>query len=587
MGRNAGVKSDQVVTASFLYLLPAQMLSLATASLGNVINSIVVGNLLPPVALVSLGLVTPMVTILASLSSIVSGGARILCGKALGSGNADQIKRIFRNSMILLLSLGVLLTLVGVGLARPIAMLLGAKEDIIAPTTAYVRGLSIGIIPTLIVPCMMVFLQTINDGIFAVYGSVVLAAGSLLFGLANAKLMNGSLFGIGIAAALSQLITMLFLILRIRKHRDMLSVSGKGVDRKGMTDIIRLGSPSALIPLLYSVRNIFLNTAAMKFGGTDTVSILAVFNNFCSLFDAMPNGVGNTCVMLVAMYVGLKDDAAVLSTARTGIRIGLAAAVVRMGILVIFGRSLYSLFGLRADLIPTGTSYIYLYLPSALEYAITQTVLAVYQCKGRVTTVNILSVFVCLVFPVTIVFGFGSQIGPSVIWLMHGICDALSMIILAVISTVKNGHFPRNLADYCRIEGNNPSEKLSLSVRTMEQVMDVSNQVRAYTLEHGVDKRRSMLCGLALEEMAGNIVEHGFTKSRKKNLTVDIFVNISGEDILIELCDSAPSFDPMSRLNVYDPEDELKGSGIRMIKKIAKKMEYQSTYGLNMLSITL
>ena len=41
--------------------------------------------------------------------------------------------------------------------------------------------------------------------------------------------------------------------------------------------------------------------------------------------------------------------------------------------------------------------------------------------------------------------------------------------------------------------------------------------------EHGIDQRRSNFAGLALEEMAGNVVEHGFTKD-KKNHVVDMRV---------------------------------------------------------------
>ena len=34
--------------------------------------------------------------------------------------------------------------------------------------------------------------------------------------------------------------------------------------------------------------------------------------------------------------------------------------------------------------------------------------------------------------------------------------------------------------------------------------------MQSFCREHGVDMRRSYLAGLALEEMAGNIVAHGF-----------------------------------------------------------------------------
>ncbi len=62
-----------------------------------------------------------------------------------------------------------------------------------------------------------------------------------------------------------------------------------------------------------------------------------------------------------------------------------------------------------------------------------------------------------------------------------------------------------------------------MSVREAGEVSAVSYQVEEFYLSRGIDRRRAMLSGLAMEEMAGNIVTHGFS-SDTKNHSADIRV---------------------------------------------------------------
>jgi len=64
-----------------------------------------------------------------------------------------------------------------------------------------------------------------------------------------------------------------------------------------------------------------------------------------------------------------------------------------------------------------------------------------------------------------------------------------------------------------------------------------------------------------MEEMAGNIVGHGFTKDNKRHL-IDVRVVHKGDDI-------------------------MKNIGIRMVFKTASDIQYQNILGLNVLTIRI
>ena len=76
------------------------------------------------------------------------------------------------------------------------------------------------------------------------------------------------------------------------------------------------------------------------------------------------------------------------------------------------------------------------------------------------------------------------------------------------------------------------------------------------------------MAGLFLEEMAGNVVEHGFTKDDKKH-TVDIRVVHKNEDVILRIKDDCVPFDPGER------------------QKMAESVQYQNILGLNVLTIRI
>ena len=114
----------------------------------------------------------------------------------------------------------------------------------------------------------------------------------------------------------------------------------------------------------------------------------------------------------------------------------------------------------------------------------------------------------------------------------------------------------------------------------------VSKQIESFCNENQIDKKRSMLAGLCCEEMTSNIIEHGFTKSKKKNKSIDIYVGVSNDEVNLRIKDNAVPFDPHVKIE-SNKDDPTTNIGIRMVSKIAKKMNYQNTFGLNVLTITL
>lgn len=131
------------------------------------------------------------------------------------------------------------------------------------------------------------------------------------------------------------------------------------------------------------------------------------------------------------------------------------------------------------------------------------------------------------------------------------------------------------------------NERIDLTVRSMDEVVSVSEKVIGFCEERGIDYERSYLAGLCLEEMAGNVIEHGFSKDRKRNHSVNIRVVHSGDEVILRIRDNCQAFNPTEYSRLMDPGDLGKNVGIRLIYHMAARIEYQNLLGLNVLTIRI
>ena len=129
-------------------------------------------------------------------------------------------------------------------------------------------------------------------------------------------------------------------------------------------------------------------------------------------------------------------------------------------------------------------------------------------------------------------------------------------------------------------------EHIDITVRNTQQVLDVSRQVMEFCTLRGIDDRHAFFAGLCMEEMAGNVVEHGFPKDQKEN-SIDIRVVHCGEQIILRIRDNCVAFNPSERRKIMEPQETGKNIGIRLVYSIASEVSYQNLLGLNVLTIRI
>ena len=128
--------------------------------------------------------------------------------------------------------------------------------------------------------------------------------------------------------------------------------------------------------------------------------------------------------------------------------------------------------------------------------------------------------------------------------------------------------------------------RIDISITSVDEVFGVSRQVGEFCKRRGIDPRRRYFASLCMEEAAGNVVMHGFTKDQKKH-SVDVRVVHKADDLILRIRDNCTAFDPQDYLKAMGPGEFGRNIGIRLVYGSAKEVKYQNLLGMNVLTIRL
>ena len=162
-------------------------------------------------------------------------------------------------------------------------------------------------------------------------------------------------------------------------------------------------------------------------------------------------------------------------------------------------------------------------------------------------------------------------------------------MVYVVYAIVWTKHVPRNVDEWLLFKpgfGVEDKDRLAIVINSMDDVIGCSETIQKFVSDHGYDKKTAYFSALALEEMAGNVVSHGFIVDKKEH-DMDVRVICKKEGVMLRIKDDCVPFDPVERTDLLNPEDPTKNIGIRTIGKIATDMSYQNMLGLNVLTIEI
>lgn len=142
-GKTLDLTSGSVVKGLFIFALPC-VLSGILQNLYNVVDSVIVGRMIDTRTLAAVGATGSLVSLFTSSISGLMSGFSVVAGRRYGAGDHDGLKKVFANAFVLATLVSLLITVLGVVLARGMLTLMRTPADIIDGATRYLAVIMLG-----------------------------------------------------------------------------------------------------------------------------------------------------------------------------------------------------------------------------------------------------------------------------------------------------------------------------------------------------------------------------------------------------------------------------------------------------------
>ncbi len=581
------------LTSRLLFrLLPMQIFLALTGSINAIVSGLFATNFVGTDAMTAVGLYGPINMFVYAISTMLVGGATILCGKYMGRDEDDKVQNVF--SLGNLLGVCIAAFFITIFLIAGFFDLTGVMTGdaaVRALFNRYIIGQAVGILPIFLGNQLAAFLSIENKASRTTVASFVFLAVNVSLNFLFVAKLHMEAFGLALAASIGAWAFFLVQVVYFFSPQSELRLFSRNVRWDETLQIVKIGIPGAASYGYQTLRGLIVNELLLVYVGNEGVSAFTASDSLLRLAWAVPGGMMAVSRMLISISIGEEDKQTLTDVMRNMFRrfLPLMSAI---SLAIILSSKFLTMMYYRdpSDPVYMMTVWGFRILPLCMPLSIICMHFTVYaQASGKQILVHLLSVFDGVIS----VAGFTAllipRMGMNSVYIANVLNGVVTTVIVGLYPIIKTGKIPRNMEELMVIpEGFGVSEdqRMDITVRSIEDVVSVAKEVQDFCSGRGIDRKRSYYAGLFLEEMAGNVVMHGFSKDSRDH-SVDIRVVRKDEDVILRIKDDCVPFDPAERRNMTDPEDITKNIGIRMIYKLTDRTEYKNMLGLNVLTVRI
>ena len=589
---------SEIVSRLYMKLLPMQIILVIIGGVNIIIDNAFAGNLIGTQAMAVTGLFSPVTNLLAGINALIFGGAQVLCGKYLGKKMVERTRSIFSLDMIIMMITSAVLLFVCESFSANIAAALSNEDALVTELASYIRGYAIGLPFYCLGTQFTAFLQLEHQEKRSYTAIVAMFAVNAFLNWLFVAVFQMGLFGLGLSTSVANVFFFVIQGAYFLGSRAVIRFSRESIIPADIKDILINGLPGAVSQFCIFFRGLIINSIIQQYVGADGLAAFSAIYSFGCIYWSVPAGTISAVMVLGSVCTGEEDKTGLKELMKTflikGVGLALLAAVIEASLFYPFTNIFFHdpLSGVYRMTL-AGFALFPLYSPlSTIVWGFTN----YYHCLSHERIVRTVSVSDGIVAVCLFTLLLVPRIGMMGVWLGQILGSVFNVLLIILYASLYNRKPPVTLDRmmcFDRDFGVSDDNRIDISVHSMDEVINLSEQVWTFCERHGISGRRRNCSSLCTEELAGNIVRHGFRDNRKHS--IDIRVTYVNEDIVICFKDDGIPFNPKEASLLFGNEDDgsqgdekaFHNIGLRLASRISRSMTYQNTFGLNILTIVV
>ena len=349
----------------------------------NTADSVIVGIYVGDNALAAVGSASPILNLLLALFVGIATGAGILVSQYFGAKERDHLANVIGNCMTLTLLASVIIMVVGPLVTRPLLTMLNTPASILNWCTDYLNIFFLGIVGFAAYNILSGVLRGLGDSLSALVFLIVATVLNIGLDLWFVAGLHMGVAGVAFATVIAQAISAVLCCLKLFRMHDVFTLRAAHLRpvRQYVGKIIRLGVPSGVTQAIFSMAMLVVQSLTNSFG--EAVIACNVIVMRVDGFAMMPNFTfGQAMTTFTGQNVGAGKPERVRAGAKQGTLMALVCAIALTLCILLFGRSLMSIFTSTASLVELSYHMMSILAVGYIAMAVTQSLSGVMRGAG-------------------------------------------------------------------------------------------------------------------------------------------------------------------------------------------------------------
>jgi len=378
---------EKVSKLLFSLAIPAIIAQLVNV-LYNMVDRVYIGQMQDgTTGMAALSVALPILTFITAFTQLVGVGGAPLCAIKLGEQRKDKAEEIMTNSFVLLLSLGVILTVLILLFKEPLLILFGANAETLPQAIAYINIYALG---TIFVQITLGMNAYINTQGFAKIGMSTVCIGAILNIILDPIFIfqfNMGVSGAALATIISQGVSALWVLIFLFGKKSTIKIRKEYIrcNPQICLSILSLGISPFVMNITESFLQISFNNQLLLYGGNMAVATMAILMSLWQFITLPLQGLCQGAQPILSYNYGAKRYSRVRSTFQLVLVLCVGFGFLVSLLIMVFSDVFVSIFANDAKTIQFASWAVHIFLLGATffgaQIACQQSFMALGQAK--------------------------------------------------------------------------------------------------------------------------------------------------------------------------------------------------------------
>ncbi len=271
----------------------------------NAIDMIVVGKFSGNASMAAVSSTGSLVNLITNLFIGLSIGSSVCVARRLGKNNYEEVSSAVHTSIAVSFVSGLILTVVGVLLAKPLLQMMKSPEDVLDLSALYLRVYFTGMLGTMVYNFGSAILRAKGDTKRPLYALIIAGVLNALLNLFFVISLHMDVAGVGLASSISSYVSALIVLYVLASDDSAIHLDFRNlkIDTEVLKEIATVGIPAGIQGTVFSISNVVIQSSINSFG-----TIVMAGNGAASSIEGFVYNIMNSfyqcCLTFTSQNVG-------------------------------------------------------------------------------------------------------------------------------------------------------------------------------------------------------------------------------------------------------------------------------------------